>query len=116
METGKWTAEQIEVHDIPKHLFGYKGDQREETANVIIRRKHIGSSSNDLGFIKGEDGNYTAIISEFDSKKYGEVWNGQLKGNYAFHKVRTEQEAHGRSVEREQMTNGHQRVIVTGYR
>ena len=39
METGRWTAEQIEVHDEPRHLYGYHGDQREQTAHVIIRRQ-----------------------------------------------------------------------------
>jgi len=116
LETGNWTTEQIEVHTNPQHLFGYHGDQRAETAHIIIRRKHIGSASNDLGFVKTEDGSYEAIISEYDSGKYGATWRGQLTGNYAFHKVRREQESRGRSVTRTRCSNGHQRVEVIGYR
>lgn len=116
IETGSWQAEQIEVHDIPQNLRGYKGDERKETAHIIIRRKHVGRSSNDLGFTKNEDGNYEAIISAYDSRKYGESWMNQLRGNYAYHRVRRQQENHGRSVSRERMSDGRQRVVVTGYR
>lgn len=116
LETGNWTTEQIEVHSEPQSLRGYRGDVRSERANIIIRRKHVGSSSNDLGFVKDEDGNYKAIISEYDSRRYGATWIGQLKGNYAFHKVRGEQETRGRTVSRTRQKNGHQQIIVTGYR
>lgn len=115
-ETGKWTIAQIEQHATPQHLFGYKGDQRAEKAHIIIRRQHVGGASNDLGFVRGEDGNYEAIVSEYDSRRYGKDWIGKLTGNYAYHKVRLEQEARGRQVSRERCPNGHQRVVVTGYR
>jgi len=116
METGEWTRQQIEVHQVPQHLFGYRGDQRPETAHVIIRKKHVGSASNDIGFVKDDEGSYAAIISAYDRGRYGEQWVGQLKGNYAFHKVRREQESRGRTVTRERCPGGRQRVVVTGYR
>jgi len=116
METGKWTEAQIELHNEAQNLFGHTGDMREEKAHVIIRRNHVGGSSNDIGFLKAEDGTYTAIISDYDKSKYGDEWNARLKGNYAFEKVRTEQEARGRTVSRTRCPNGSQRVEVTGYR
>ncbi|KKN91229.1 hypothetical protein LCGC14_0220970 [marine sediment metagenome] len=116
VETGHWTAEQIEIHHEPQHLLGYKGDRRKETANIIIRSKHVGRLSNDIGFAKGEDGNYVAIISEYDSGRYGKKWIGQLTGNYAYHRVRREQESRGRNVSRERGRDGRQRVTITGYR
>jgi len=116
METGKWTAEQIEVHNTPQNLFGYRGDKRSQKAHIIIRRKHVGSASNDLGFVKGDDGNYEAIVSEYDSSRYGRAWIGNLTGNYAYHRIRREQESRGRSVSRERGQNGCQRVVITGYR
>lgn len=116
METNQWTAAQIEVHATPQNLFGYRGDKRTEKAHIIIRRQHVGGSSNDLGFVKGEDGNYEAIVSEYDSRRYGKAWVGKLTGNYAYHRVRREQEARGRVVSRERQPNGHQRLVVTGYR
>ncbi len=42
-------------------LHGYRGDKREETAQIVVRRNFIGSASNDLGFQKTENG-YVPII------------------------------------------------------
>ncbi len=48
-------------------LYGYQGDRREETAQIVVRRKFIGSASNDLGFQKTDAG-YVPVISEFDQR------------------------------------------------
>lgn len=116
METGAWKREQIEVHSEAQNLFGYKGDQRSEVAHIIIRKKNVGSMSNDLGFVLDDDGNYRAIISEYDSSKYGKAWVGQLTGNYAYHKTNKDMCKLGRKVSRERCPNGRQRITVTGYR
>lgn len=46
-------------------LYGYHGDRRPETAQIVVRRKFIGAASNDLGFQKTEAG-YIPVISEYD--------------------------------------------------
>src|SRR5262245_17415285 len=48
-------------------LFGFQGDRREETAEVVVRRKHLGRLSNDLGFARTADG-LVPVISEFDQR------------------------------------------------
>lgn len=48
-------------------LYGYQGDKRTETAQIVVRRKFIGSASNDLGFQKTDNG-YVPVISEYDQK------------------------------------------------
>ena len=48
-------------------LYGYRGDKREETVQIVVRRKFIGSASNDLGFQKTENG-YVPVISEYDQR------------------------------------------------
>jgi hypothetical protein len=48
-------------------LYGYHGDQRAETATLVIRRQHVGSGSNDLGFDHNANG-YFPIISDFDHR------------------------------------------------
>lgn len=48
-------------------LFGYRGDRRPETAQIVVRRKFIGSASNDLGFQKTDNG-YVPVISEYDQR------------------------------------------------
>jgi len=61
-----FSTSKVEVHDTPQNLYGYQGDVRAQKAHVIIRRRYIGSSSNDIGF-ENIDGTYVAHISEFDS-------------------------------------------------
>lgn len=69
----------IEVHETPKHLYGYHGDLRDDVAHVIIRRWNVGHVSNDLGFIRGEDGRFQVIVSEYDSSANEEgEWVGHL--------------------------------------
>lgn len=116
METGCWSKEQIEIHGEPQTLYGYRGDARQERANIIVRRQNVGGSSNDIGFIKNEDNTYTAIISEFDKTKYSEHWTNKLKQSYAFHAIKLQQEARGRQVSRTKLPDGKQRVTIQGYR
>jgi len=55
----------IEVgHNIS--LYGYHGDRRAETADVVIRRKYVRVAANDIGFRKQEDGTFKAIVSQYD--------------------------------------------------
>ena len=48
-------------------LFGYQGDRRPETAEIVVRRHHLGSASNDLGFARTQAG-YVPIVSEYDQR------------------------------------------------
>ena len=49
-------------------LFGYEGNQRPETAEIVVRRRHLGAASNDLGFTRTTDG-YVPIVSEYDQQR-----------------------------------------------
>ena len=48
-------------------LYGYLGDKRPETAEIVVRRKYLGSTSNDVGFARTPDG-YVPIVSEYDGR------------------------------------------------
>ncbi|MDG6910295.1 MAG: DUF1257 domain-containing protein [Nitrososphaerota archaeon] len=48
-------------------LYGYGGDRRPETAEIVVRREHLGRASNDLGFVRTEQG-YVPVISDFDQR------------------------------------------------
>ena len=48
-------------------LYGYRGDRRPETAALVVRRRHLGPASNDLGFALTERG-YVPVISEYDQR------------------------------------------------
>lgn len=60
-----------EVFDEPMHLFGYRGDERPEKAEIIIRRQELNNkftgASNDIGF-SWNDKKYDFIISDYDKK------------------------------------------------
>lgn len=73
----------VEVHDQPQTLYGYRGDARPEKAEVIVRRKHIGAASNDIGFARQPDGSFEAIISEYDRPTYNAAWLAKLTHSYS---------------------------------
>ena len=74
---------QVEVHPNGAALIGYHGDERPERANVIIRRAQLDSASNDIGFVRGSDGRFRAILSEYDrSIGYDDRWLGKVHQHY----------------------------------
>jgi hypothetical protein len=88
-----------EGDDLP--LFGYHGDQRPETAALVVPRQYIGVGSNDLGFARTADG-YYPIISEYDRRT---LLSGQFQAVTAPlpHQSRTQPEArswHARGTQR----------------
>jgi uncharacterized protein Smg (DUF494 family) len=103
----------VEVHETAQPLYGYQGDERSDTAEVIIRRKHVGRLSNDIGFKRQETGNFTAIISEYDRHKYSQQWLNQLTQRYAYHAIMTQAPLQGFTVEQEEtLEDGTIRVVV----
>ena len=72
----------VEQHDIAQHLYGYRGDKREQTANIIVRRCYVGGSANDIGYKKLADGTYEQVISDFDKGKHNATWLNGLKQHY----------------------------------
>jgi hypothetical protein len=77
-------ASKIQVHATPVNLVGYRGDQRSQTANIVIRRQHIGSASNDVGFLASPTG-YQAFVSGYDNPRFGAGWITQLNHRYQVH-------------------------------
>ena len=75
----------VEVHPDSQHLYGYQGDLRPQTAEVIIRREFVGRYSNDIGFKRRPDGAFDAMISEYDRATYSQEWLGRLTQRYAYH-------------------------------
>jgi hypothetical protein len=75
----------VEVHSTPQPLVGWMGLARENQANVIIRRKYLSPSSNDIGFAKNASGTFDALISDWDRPTYDNKWLQQLSQRYAYH-------------------------------
>jgi len=90
----QWTRKMIEVHDTAQHLYGYHGDRRDDKAHVIIRQQNVRTSANDIGFVRGKDGKFSAIISDFDrSQGSNEQWLAQLTTWYGVEKTKIELDA-----------------------
>ena len=75
----------VEVHNQAQNLYGYQGDVRAQTAEIIVRRNYVGRASNDLGFKRQNDATFEAIISEYDSRRHNEAWLQRLSQRYAYH-------------------------------
>jgi hypothetical protein len=69
----------------PVTLEDWHGNKRPEKADIVIPRRAVGSAANDIGFVKGADGTYGAIISKHDatSNRYDGAWLRKLKATYA---------------------------------
>jgi hypothetical protein len=107
--------DQIEVHETATHLYGYQGDVRADKAHVIIRRQHVGGMSNDIGFVRGPDGTFQAIISEFDvGCGYNKTWTGKLEQNYVVQKGAAMWRAKGAQPQIVKKPNGQIQVVVQG--
>ena len=73
----------VEVRAEGAPLVGYHGDERPERAHVIIRRAQLDSASNDIGFVRGTDGRFRAILSEYDRRiGYDDRWLGKVYQHY----------------------------------
>jgi hypothetical protein len=83
------TATGIPFEEVPegqpeKHLIGYMGKTRSETATFIVRRANVGPGANDLGWHWNPDtGTFEEIISRFDSTTRGAQIAEQVKMEYA---------------------------------
>ena len=86
---------QVELHQEAQPLYGYQGDKRPQTAEIIIRRQYVGRASNDLGFKRQEDGTYRAIISDYDRSRHNQEWLNRLNQRYAYHVATAKLEEQG---------------------
>ena len=70
-------------------LYGYQGDRRPETAELVVRRRHLRPLSNDLGFRRTDRG-YVPVISDYDQRALlGGRFLPRLRTAYAEHVVET---------------------------
>ena len=99
-----------------KNLVGYHGDVRPETASFIVRRAHIGASSNDLGYRWDKEAKcFTAIVSEFDEHCSATTRiRGEIRREYAVADTITQARKAGYKVERKDLANGTVQMVVTG--
>ena len=116
VESG-FAADQIEVHQEAVPLYGYQGDVRLQKAHIVIRRQHVGTAANDVGWERQPDGTYRGWISEYDGRhRFDQAMQNRIKQEYAYVVVERQQRARGRSVSRERLPSGEIEVTIAGYR
>ena len=103
---------QIEVHEEATCLYGYQGDARKDKANIIIRRKNVGSMSNDIGYRRTEDGTFEAVISQYDSNKHNKAWQEGVEMHYGVEQ--TKKAFHQYGWQYEEKTNDKGQVVLVG--
>lgn len=109
VEALKTFFQEVENHNTAENLFGYRGDQRPQTAEVIIRRQFVGKLSNDIGFWYNRvDNCYNAYISEYDQKqlKYNDQWLNKVKVEYSQKAIEKQARKIGAGVEKVRMADG----------
>jgi len=77
---------QPQVFKEARPLHGYQGDKRKEKAHIIIPRKQVGNSSNDVGFERVGDG-FKLHASEFDKAWRAGAKIKRLKQIYGANKI-----------------------------
>ena len=97
---------ECEFHEHAQPLRGYLGDVRSQTGEVIVRRKHLGRLSNDMGFKRNSTGTFDAIISGYDRSKYSQDWLNRLAQRYAYHATREKLEEQGFDLISEETKDG----------
>ena len=111
----------VEVNILPQNLYGYKGDVRFEKAHIIIRKKYMGRSSNDMGFERTANGKYIVHISEYDQGTgqyagqegtYGRTWQTKLFTYYGVEKAKLEFKRQGMEYTEDLDKEGRPRLKV----
>ena len=112
----------VEVCEQPKALIGWHGDDRSKlvsdnpnyapACHLIVRRKFIGSASNDIGFRHSGDGKWSAYISAFD-KTDNSVRIGQIAQQYAKQVTIKTAKIKGYSVQEEKLKDGQVKLTLS---
>lgn len=105
---------QPEQHEKPVNLYGYQGDLREQTAEIVIPRKQIGGDANDIGFKRDANG-FKIYVSEYDvSSQHFNLKSFQQK--YAEAKVLKDAKRLGYSAMNRAEVNGKVRFVLQTWR
>jgi hypothetical protein len=111
----------VEVHENGGDLIGWHGDNRAKMnpnsadyappCHLIIRRKNISTASNDIGYVRAENGKYTAYVSDYDKGVFHQANQGLVKQEYGLRVAEKALKKQGWNAKREQRANGAWAVI-----
>jgi hypothetical protein len=93
-------ASAIEWHDEPVRLRG-PTIEVPGWAHLVIRGRHVGPGANDLGFARGPDGVFQALVGVMEQRTrgwhgpYDQTWLGRLAAAYAVRQLAAQYQAKG---------------------
>ena len=113
----------VEVHNEPKGLYGYQGDLRSKKpvhsadyapeCHIIIRRKNVGSASNDVGYRRLENGKYAAYVSDYDKgSNFNQEKQNKVAQNYGVAVTEKNLKKQGWIVQKNKLEDGTVRVTA----
>lgn len=115
----------VEVHEEGAGLFGYGGDDRSKNkkganyappCHIVIRRKHVGGASNDVGYLRDGKGGYTAYVSDFDKGgNYSQSKQDAVAQDYAERVSMRSLKAKGYTVVRKKEKDGTVHLSASKY-
>lgn len=116
----------VEFNEEGAALIGYHQDDRSllpksdpnyaPKCQIVVRRKHVGSASNDVGYRRNEDGTYTAFISEYDSTgNFNQTKQKAVKQNYTANVTKKTLTRQGYQVQLKKQTNGTLKITATKF-
>lgn len=74
--------QQVEHFASPQPLVSWRGQPLGEGAEVIVRRRAIGATADDLGFQRSSDGTFVALVSEIHLSRFDRRWFAELEKHY----------------------------------
>lgn len=116
----------VEVHDDGASLVGYTGDNRSTLSksnpnyappcHLIIRRKHVGGASNDIGYQRTEDGKYVSYISDYDKgSNFSAAKQNKVLQEYTAKVTEKQLKSQGYAMKREVQKDGTIKLFATKY-
>lgn len=116
----------VEVHPEGSALYGFQGDNRANRAvgssdyappcHLIIRRRNVGSASNDVGFRRNENGTYDAYVSDYDKGgNYSSAKQAKVAQEYALKVSEKQLKKAGYTTKRVVKTGGVVQIVGSRY-
>lgn len=116
----------VDVHEEGSALYGYHGDNRANLSSsnpnyappchIVIRRKHLNASANDIGYRRNENGTYDAYISEYDQGyTFPKEKQNKVAQEYTAKVTEKKLKLQGYSIKRVPQKNGGVQLIASKY-
>ncbi|MEP7339476.1 MAG: DUF1257 domain-containing protein [Acidobacteriota bacterium] len=100
----------VEQHEKPVVLRGYQGGF---TAEVVIRRRDAKAQWGDIGWKRGEDGNFSFVFDDLDLKRFDTDWQNAVNQEYAIQVgIEAQKEMGYEVMAREAQPDGSVRIVM----